>query len=238
MLRASARTDALADWLAAVPEALERELGYDRASLVLVLDAPQPSPRRAFAGAVHGIGPEVLSEYFEHWAEIDPLASEPARAMFEARGLASTAALYPECDAPRRRFVDEFLARNDVADQLSLWLRGDGIVDGYLTLQERDVVPRERQEVLRTLADGLAVQLQAYLPRGLPDGLPDRGRQVAELVALGLTNREIGLAMNIGEDTVKKHLQRTMAKLGVTRRTQLAVSWTTGRVVALPPVGG
>ncbi len=35
--------------------------------------------------------------------------------------------------------------------------------------------------------------------------------------------------MNVGEDTVKKHLLRAMRRLGLERRTQLAVSWTTGR---------
>ena len=52
-------------------------------------------------------------------------------------------------------------------------------------------------------------------------------------MAFGLTNREISQALGVGADTVKKHLYRTMLKLGLERRTQLAVSWMTGRRIAL-----
>lgn len=87
---------------------------------------------------------------------------------------------------------------------------------------------------LLALAAGLAAQLRPYLPRGLAVALTARAQQVAELVALGFTNREIAAILNLGEDTVKKHLYRAMTKLGLRHRTQLTVSWTTGRILALP----
>ena len=44
-------------------------------------------------------------------------------------------------------------------------------------------------------------------------GLTPRERQVLEQAALGLSNREIGEALNIAEQTVKNHLGNAMRKL-------------------------
>jgi DNA-binding NarL/FixJ family response regulator len=48
---------------------------------------------------------------------------------------------------------------------------------------------------------------------------------VAELVAGGLTNREIARTLSIGEPTVKKHVTRALAATGCSSRTQLAITW-------------
>jgi DNA-binding NarL/FixJ family response regulator len=57
--------------------------------------------------------------------------------------------------------------------------------------------------------------------------LTDRERDVAELVGRGHTNREIANAIFISEKSVERHVSHIFAKLGVSRRTELAV-----RVVA------
>jgi anti-anti-sigma factor len=54
------------------------------------------------------------------------------------------------------------------------------------------------------------------------DDLTEREADVLALVAKGLSNREIGEALFIGEQTVKSHLRTIFAKLGVTNRTQAA----------------
>jgi len=41
--------------------------------------------------------------------------------------------------------------------------------------------------------------------------------------------------LHVEEDTVKKHVSRALARLGVERRTSLAVAWATGRRIDLPP---
>ena len=46
---------------------------------------------------------------------------------------------------------------------------------------------------------------------------------MAELVALGFTNREIAGVLHVQVDTVKKHVKHALAKLGLARRTDLAV---------------
>lgn len=47
-------------------------------------------------------------------------------------------------------------------------------------------------------------------------------RRVAELVADGLTNREIGERLHIARRTVETHIVHSFQKLGVQNRTQLA----------------
>jgi DNA-binding NarL/FixJ family response regulator len=50
-----------------------------------------------------------------------------------------------------------------------------------------------------------------------------RERQVLELIADGLTNRQIGERLELAEKTVKNYVSGLLAKLGVERRTQAAV---------------
>jgi DNA-binding CsgD family transcriptional regulator len=52
--------------------------------------------------------------------------------------------------------------------------------------------------------------------------LTPRERDVARLVAAGLSNRQIGEALVITEKTAANHVQRVLDKLGVHSRTQLA----------------
>lgn len=54
-------------------------------------------------------------------------------------------------------------------------------------------------------------------------GLSDRERDVLALIGEGLTNREIGLRLYLAEKTIKNHISRLLAKLGVERRVQAAV---------------
>jgi DNA-binding NarL/FixJ family response regulator len=53
--------------------------------------------------------------------------------------------------------------------------------------------------------------------------LTDRQREVAELVAQGLSNEEIARRLFLSLATVKSHLTASMRRLGVRSRTQLAI---------------
>jgi predicted ATPase/DNA-binding CsgD family transcriptional regulator len=55
------------------------------------------------------------------------------------------------------------------------------------------------------------------------DRLTKRERQVAELVATGLTNQDIASKLVLSRRTVEGHVEHALTKLGFTSRTQLAV---------------
>lgn len=57
-----------------------------------------------------------------------------------------------------------------------------------------------------------------------PKVLSRREKEIVELVRHGLTNKEIARQLDIMEDTVKKHLQNVFSKLGVRRRTLVALN--------------
>jgi two-component system response regulator DevR len=53
--------------------------------------------------------------------------------------------------------------------------------------------------------------------------LTDQDRTVQDLIGQGLTNRQIGERMFLAEKTVKNYVSSVLAKLGMQRRTQVAV---------------
>ncbi|WP_280364705.1 response regulator transcription factor [Nocardia wallacei] len=53
--------------------------------------------------------------------------------------------------------------------------------------------------------------------------LTPKEREILDLLAEGLTNREIGERMFLAEKTVKNYVSRLLTKLGLERRTQAAV---------------
>jgi DNA-binding NarL/FixJ family response regulator len=52
--------------------------------------------------------------------------------------------------------------------------------------------------------------------------LTDQERKVLELIAEGLTNRQIGERMFLAEKTVKNYASNMFTKLGMSRRTEAA----------------
>ncbi|MFH8224096.1 response regulator [Streptomyces sp. NPDC018057] len=110
---------------------------------------------------------------------------------------------------------------------------------GYVLKQIRGA---DLVSAVRTVARGQSLldpsataRLMARLrggPREEPDALPgltDREREILALIGEGLTNRQIGRRLYLAEKTVKNHISRLLAKLGVERRVQAAVIATRAR---------
>ena len=58
--------------------------------------------------------------------------------------------------------------------------------------------------------------------------LSRREAEIAELVGRGLTNRQIAVIAHISERTVETHVGHVLAKLGFTRRSEIA-AWVAAR---------
>lgn len=65
------------------------------------------------------------------------------------------------------------------------------------------------------------------LRRGSGDGLSEGERRVAELVASGMTVREVAAAMFVSPKTVEAHLTRAYGKLGIRSRAELGAVMAT-----------
>jgi DNA-binding NarL/FixJ family response regulator len=95
---------------------------------------------------------------------------------------------------------------------------------GYLL---KDSKPSELRTAIRTVHNG-----QQYIPpnvaaklvqRMTNPELTDRELEVLQLVAQGMSNLEISIALGITESTVKSNMNRILSKLGAKDRTQATI---------------
>lgn len=94
-------------------------------------------------------------------------------------------------------------------------IKGQGLLDSIRRVARGEVlvdraVSRRVVETAAASANPLAV-------------LSTRERQVLELIADGMTNRQIGEHLELAEKTVKNYVSGLLTKLGMERRTQAAV---------------
>jgi two-component system, NarL family, response regulator DevR len=114
----------------------------------------------------------------------------------------------------------------------------DSIMAGASGYVLKQIQGSDLVSAVRTVAKGQSLldpsataRLMARLRQGQepepePDALPgltDREREILALIGEGLTNRQIGQRLYLAEKTVKNHISRLLAKLGVERRIQAAV---------------
>ncbi len=99
---------------------------------------------------------------------------------------------------------------------------------GYLL---KDTQGDELCRAIKAAAAGqvqLSPQAAARLMREVrapesPETLTERETDVLRLLAQGKANKEIAVALSIGENTVKTHVSNVLEKLGVQSRTQAAL---------------
>ncbi len=68
----------------------------------------------------------------------------------------------------------------------------------------------------------------------VPSSLTRREREIAELIARGLSNKEIAAALVIAQRTAEAHVEHILVKLGYTSRVQVA-SWVVGNRINSDP---
>ncbi|TQL18682.1 response regulator transcription factor [Streptomyces sp. SLBN-134] len=101
-------------------------------------------------------------------------------------------------------------------------IRGSDLVTAVRTVARGQSLldPSATTRLMARLRGG--PQKEEEQPDALP-GLTDREREILALIGEGLTNRQIGQRLYLAEKTVKNHISRLLAKLGVERRIQAAV---------------
>ncbi|MFG2892430.1 response regulator [Streptomyces sp. NPDC048248] len=126
----------------------------------------------------------------------------------------------------------------------------DAIMAGAAGYVLKEIKGADLVAAVRTIASGRSMLDPATTARlmhslrgeeagGQPEadalaGLSPREREILGLIGEGLTNRQIGKRLYLSEKTVKNHISRLLAKLGVERRIQAAVLATQ----AAPPAAG
>lgn len=156
-------------------------------------------------------------------------------------GLEATRLITSDAGIPTKVLV---LTTFDLDEYVYAALRAGA--SGYLL---KDTPARELVAAVRVVAQGEAllspsvtkrlIEEFAHRPEAateaptapLPADLTDREREALELLAHGLSNREIAARMYIGEATAKTHVSRLLTKLGVRDRVQAVVlAYETGLV--------
>jgi LuxR family maltose regulon positive regulatory protein len=84
----------------------------------------------------------------------------------------------------------------------------------------RDVMPEYIEMLIA--AFNVASMFDISAQDSLPEPLTPREQEVLELVAAGLTNREIAEKLVVSPETVKKHTGTIYGKLGASNRTEAA----------------
>ncbi|MFD0169452.1 response regulator [Streptomyces decoyicus] len=146
-------------------------------------------------------------------------------------GLTALKELRRSVDGPKVIMLTTF----DLDDYVHTALRNGA--SGFLL---KDTSPRELAHAVRTVAEGSAMLTPKVTKRlidtfaGLEtegaaearrrlSSLTEREGEVVRAVARGRSNAEIGRELAMGEGTVKAHVSRALAKLGLANRVQMAL---------------
>jgi two-component system nitrate/nitrite response regulator NarL len=119
-----------------------------------------------------------------------------------------------------------YLLKSIKPDELFARLRGVACGEAPIN---RVMAAKILRELARTPAE------PEPLPANWPPELAEREREVLQCVAKGMTNREIGEALHIAENTVKNHVRSILDKLHLANRAQMAAYAVQARLSADRP---
>jgi DNA-binding NarL/FixJ family response regulator len=166
--------------------------------------------------------------------------------MPDVDGITATRLIRASCDGPRVLILTTF----DLDEYVYAGLRAGA--SGFLL---KDALATDLLAAIRVVASGEAVVAPTVTRRLIErfigqdgdggaegtsgmsparlDVLTPRERETLELIARGLSNAEIARCLFLGEGTVKTHVSRVLAKLGLRDRIQAVIlAYETGMVRA------
>ena len=130
-------------------------------------------------------------------------SAHPGIACLMLTSYADDEALFSAIMAGASGYVLKQVRGTDLVDGVRRVGRGESLLDPSLTSRVLDRLrhPPEPDELA---------------------GLTERERRILDLIADGLTNRQIGEQLFLAEKTVKNYVSNLLAKLGMSRRTEAA----------------
>jgi DNA-binding NarL/FixJ family response regulator len=115
-------------------------------------------------------------------------------------------ALFSAIMAGAAGYVLKQIKGNDLIDSIRRVAAGQSLLDPLVTAQVLERIRHGGPDEPDELAE-----------------LTPQERRILELIAQGMTNRQIGEALFLAEKTIKNYVSSLLAKLGVERRTQAAI---------------
>lgn len=176
---------------------------------------------------------EAWAEYVLRYRSEDPFS--PARHADSKRPLLTIDDLGGQRAFRRTGYGGEYMPELGYEHEVRLYLRdGERPIATVLVARERGAAPFAPDQIAFLRRAHPAIELSyacATAPQPVFEhaealdgkGLTPREIDVARLVAAGASNREVAQTLLLSESTVKTHLKRVYAKLGVHTRTQLAL---------------
>jgi two-component system, NarL family, response regulator DevR len=134
----------------------------------------------------------------------DIRAERPEIAVLMLTSFSDDQALFDSIMAGAAGYVLKQVRGTDLIDAISRVAAGQSLLDPTVTARvlERLRAPQAPEEDL--------------------DSLTDQERRILDLIAEGLTNRQIGERMFLAEKTVKNYVSNVLMKLGMSRRSEAA----------------
>jgi two-component system, NarL family, response regulator DevR len=135
-------------------------------------------------------------------------ARDPRIACLMLTSFSDDEALFDAIMAGAAGYLLKDVKGNDLIDAIRRVAAGDSLLDPALTGKVLERLRKGDEEDPRLTS------------------LSDQERRILELIAEGLTNRQIAERMHLAEKTVKNYVSNLLAKLGMQRRTEAAVFYT------------
>jgi DNA-binding CsgD family transcriptional regulator len=215
--------------------ALDTATAFIPTSIALLYDVDEHlSAKAVMALRSPNCGAPATDELARRIVQLEPIDPFSARRAHAAGSTTLSVADVGGEEELRRSMYGRHLRKLDLGAPLHAYLWSDGRIVSAVALFRDACEPAFRRdealllkELEPLLADAIVFGRCAggQVPVLPEERLTLREREVAWLVLAGVTNASVGERLGMTEATVKTHLTRVYAKLGIRNRTELATQF-------------